>query len=56
MFYTVIDNELHSGSSVQFPDGEMLLLDLLDTYTFPVNGWYYFSTVEEAKEFFGITE
>jgi hypothetical protein len=56
MFYSNINNDFTSGPYVQFPDGEFLHLDLLDTYTFPVRGWYYFSTVEEAKEFFGITE
>lgn len=56
MFYSYIENHLSSGPFVQFPDGEFLHLDLLDTYTFPFRDWYFFSTEEEAKEFFGITE
>ena len=56
MFYQYQDNTLNSGPYVQFPDGEFLHLDLLDSYTFPVRGWYYFSTEQEAKDFFGITE
>lgn len=56
MFYKYENNLLHSGSYVQFPDGEMLILDLLDTYTFPFRDWYYFATEEEAKSFFGIND
>lgn len=25
-----------------------------DTYTYPVQGWYWFDTIEEAHLFFGI--
>jgi hypothetical protein len=55
MFYKYENEFLHSGPFVQMPDG-FLHLDLLDTYSFPVNGWYYFATEQEAKDFFGITE
>ena len=27
-----------------------------DTYTYPVDGWSWFDTLEEAKAFFGIME
>lgn len=56
MFYSYIDNHLSAGPFVQFSDGSFLHLDLLDTYTFPVNEYYYFATEQEAKDFFGITE
>lgn len=56
MFYLYKEDVLHSGPFVQFPDGEFLHLDLLDTYTFPFREWYYFETEEEAKKFFGIIE
>ena len=56
MFYSLVENTLTYGYTVQFPDGEFLHLDLLDTYSFPVRGWYYFATEQEAKDFFGITE
>jgi hypothetical protein len=55
MFYKLIDDYLHSGPFVQMPDG-FLHKDFLDTYTFPIDGWYYFETEQEAKDFFGITE
>lgn len=25
-----------------------------DTYTYPIDGWYWFDTMEEAREFFGL--
>ena len=56
MFYKYEHEYLWSGPYVQFESGEFLHLDFLDTYTFPVDGWYYFETEEEAKSFFGITE
>lgn len=56
MFYKYENNELIYGPMVQFPDGVLLHLDFLDTYEFPVNGYYYFATEQEAKDFFGITE
>ena len=56
MFYSYINNELCSGPFVQFPDGEFLHLDFLNTYTFPFREWYYFASEDEAKLFFGITE
>jgi hypothetical protein len=26
-----------------------------DTYTYPIHGWYWFDTLEQAAEFFGVT-
>ena len=54
MFYSYENEQLVSGPYVQFANGEFLHLDFVDTYTFPVNGWYYFGTEKEAKDFFGI--
>ena len=56
MFYKYENEELLSGPMVTFPDGEMLLLELKDDYTYPVQGWYYFATEQEAKDFFGIKD
>ncbi len=56
MFYKYENEELLSGPMVTFPDGELLLLELIDTFTFPVQGWYYFATEGEAKDFFGIKD
>jgi hypothetical protein len=56
MFYNYTDNHLTSGPMVQFPDGTTLHPDFLDTLTLPYEGWYYFATEQEAKDFFGITQ
>lgn len=54
MFYRFENDELIYGPSVTFPDSTFLLLEFKDTYTYPVEGWYYFETEEEAKVFFNI--
>jgi hypothetical protein len=56
MFYKYENESLMSGPTVAFPEGEVLHLELLDTYTFPINGWYYFATEEEAKAFYNIND
>jgi hypothetical protein len=55
-FYAYFDNYLqYSNNAVYFPDGTVLVETLHDTYTYPINGWYYFQFREEAELFFGIT-
>jgi hypothetical protein len=54
MFYKLIDDCLHCGPFVQYPDGTMLHTDITDMSTLPYDGWYYFATEEEAKTFFNI--
>lgn len=56
MFYKYENNELTFGQYIAFASGETLHIDFKDTYTYPVEGWYYFETEQEAKEFFGIQE
>ena len=54
MFYKYTDEQLLVGDIIAFPDGSILVLQDKDSYTFPVNDWYYFETEEEAKNFFKI--
>lgn len=56
MFYKVFDGSLTYGPFVQFPDSTFLTLETKDILGMPYEGWYYFDTEEEAKNFFGITE
>lgn len=56
MFYKIINDELVSGPFVQFPDGMTLNIQHLDEVPLPYEGWYYFETEQEAKDFFGITD
>jgi hypothetical protein len=30
--------------------------EIYDTYTYPIDGWYWFETDEEARKFFGLPE
>ena len=53
-FYALIDDELSFGQMVSFADGTVIVLELKDTYTYPVEGWYYFDTELEAKQFFNL--
>lgn len=54
MFYKYENEELFRASyEVHAPDYR-ILINLKDTYTYPVNGWYYFETEDEAYIFFNI--
>jgi hypothetical protein len=54
MFYKILDNtNLTFGPSVQSED-YTLVSDEYMSYTFPIDGWYWFDTIEEANTFFGI--
>ena len=56
MFYKYEDELLQYGPYVHFPDGTILHMDITDLTTLPYEGWYYFETIEEAKNSFGIKE
>jgi len=53
-FYALIDDQLDFGQVVSFVDNTILVLELKDTYSYPVQGWYYFDTELEAKIFFNL--
>lgn len=54
-FYAYFDDYLqYCDNAVYFPDGEVIVETLHDTYTYPVYGWYYFEYREQAEQFFGI--
>lgn len=54
MFYKY-ENGLHYGPMVQSGSYSLFEWDL-DTYELPIEGWYWFDTIEEAKAFFNIEE
>ncbi len=52
MFYKLENEELQEANSII---GEYFLFaEEKDSYDYPVNGWYWFDTIEEAKLFFNI--
>jgi len=55
MFYKLLeDGYLSSGPTVISAEYE-LISDLHESYTYPIDGWYWFDTLEEANTFFNIT-
>jgi hypothetical protein len=56
MFYKYENEQLIYGLYVTFPDSSMLHIDITDLSTLPIDGWYYFDTELEAKEFFNIKD
>ena len=56
-FYLYQNEELFCAPHyVIFPDGREIYIDNKDSYQYPVEGWYYFDTIEEAKVFFNIPD
>ena len=47
------DAMLRAGKFVYGP-GFTLLVELKDTYTYPVNDWYWFDSAEEAATAFNV--
>jgi hypothetical protein len=50
------DNLLHATSMVISPSGYILDKDFKNTYEYPVDGWHWFDTENEARAFFNITD
>ena len=47
---------LYAPNFLILPDIGELSIELRDTYEYPILGWYYFDTEEEAKSFFNIND
>jgi hypothetical protein len=56
-FYKTDNNNklIFAPNSVRAPDYDLLRKDK-DSYTYPIHGWHWFDTRDDAKNFFGITE
>ena len=53
-FYKNDDGMVLHGPTMVSNTNYVLNDDLKDTYTYPVDGWYWFDSVEEAYLFFGL--
>jgi len=53
-FYTQNGTDLLYAPTFVSGLGMELIIDQKDSYTYPVNDWYYFDSEEEAKTFFNI--
>jgi hypothetical protein len=55
MFAKLDNGDLLIGDSVMTPDA-VLVIETKDDYTYPVEGWYWFSNEHEARQFFNLPE
>jgi hypothetical protein len=53
-FYKFTGEALSYASNSVYAPNFTLLLALKDTYVYPVDGWHYFTTTQQAELFFGI--
>ena len=54
MFYKLIDEKNYIFGSEVLSAEYQLLTEDKDTYTYPIDGWYWFNSEEEAREFFNL--
>jgi hypothetical protein len=53
-FFKLEDNQLLEGPNFVESPNFVLVKEEKDTYTYPVEGWYWFDTIEEAQAFFNL--
>lgn len=53
-FYKLSEGELVWGPNAVHSPTYTLLKEEKDTYNLPVDGWYWFNSLEEAKAFFEV--
>ena len=56
-FYRIDDEDFQEAPNFVYAPTYTLSKEEKDTYTYPTEGgWYWFDTIEEAREFFSIPE
>lgn len=53
-FYKLDDGMLFEGPNAVYAPTFTLLKEDKDTYTYPVEGWIWFDTEDEARAYFGL--
>lgn len=53
-FYKNENGNLLWGPNYVLNRNYKLYADQHDTYTYPIDGWYWFDTEAQAREFFGL--
>ena len=53
-FYKLDDGLLLEGPNAVYAPTFTLLKEDKDIYTYPIDGWYWFNSDEEAREFFNL--
>jgi hypothetical protein len=54
MSFFKVDGELLEAPNSVFSPDYVLLTEHKDEYILPIDGWYWFDTIEEAQTFFNI--
>lgn len=54
MFYKMINESDYTFGPEVISAEYQLLTEEKDSYTYPVDSWYWFDTEEEAREFFNL--
>lgn len=54
-YFNYTDEELFQSDFISLDGLDLTTLDK-DDHTYPVQGWYWFDTLEEAKAFFNIVD
>ena len=54
-FYKIDGEELFYGPNFVYGPDFSLIKDNKDTYSYPVEGWYWFDSEEEARVFFNLS-
>ena len=54
MFYKMIDEVNYTYGPEVISAEYQLLTEDKDTYTYPIDRWYWFNSDEEAREFFNL--
>lgn len=55
-FYKYEDQNLYFGANYVLNADYELRKEIKDNHSYPVDGWYWFDSQEEAKQFFEIEE
>ena len=55
-FYKYEDQNLYFGANYVLNADYELRKEIKDNHSYPVDGWYWFDSQEEAKQFFKIEE
>lgn len=55
-FYKLDGSLLYAPNFVILPEIGEISIELYNTYEYPLLGWYYFDSEEEAKSFFNIVD
>jgi hypothetical protein len=54
-YYKYEEEFLSASNFISFPDMDLVDIEH-ELYEYPIHGWYWFNSEEEAKSFFGVKD